>query len=261
MIKNFKLSPSSLSLYDKCERCFWLTQHKIWSRPSGIFPSLPNGMDKVFKIHFNKFRDKGELPPEIRDNELCKEMKLFEDEEQLKIWQNALSAGVSYTNEDGDTLRGGVDNILVNTKNGKLIVLDYKTRGYPLTDIEKAKSYYIDQLTIYTYLLRKNNYKTEDYAFLLFYYPKEILVTGEIIFDTKLVKIELEYSLPLIKDNWKEAIDLLNKKCPKQTCDFCQVVKNPRTYLKKKAKESVKLVHPNQPSPEIVIDISGVEQK
>ena len=64
----FKLSPSSLNLMKECPRCFWLHQHKVWSRPSGIFPSLPNGMDKILKVHFDKFRDKGKLPPELNNH-------------------------------------------------------------------------------------------------------------------------------------------------------------------------------------------------
>ncbi len=64
----FKLSPSSLSLMNECQRCFWLTQHKIWKRPSGPFPQLPNGMDRVLKQHFDKFMKLGKLPPEIKNH-------------------------------------------------------------------------------------------------------------------------------------------------------------------------------------------------
>ena len=65
-----KLSPSSLNLMAECPRCFWLNKHKVWTRPSTPFPQLPNGMDRVLKSHFDKFRDKGELPPEIKDQTL-----------------------------------------------------------------------------------------------------------------------------------------------------------------------------------------------
>ena len=80
----FKLSPSSLNLMKECPRCFWLHQHKVWKRPAGIFPSLPSGMDRVLKHHFDKFRDKGELPPELCNNNHCEDMKLFPDKELLK---------------------------------------------------------------------------------------------------------------------------------------------------------------------------------
>ena len=52
-----------------CPRCFWLAQHNIWKRPPGIFPSLPSGMDKILKEHFDKFMEKGELPPELCYND------------------------------------------------------------------------------------------------------------------------------------------------------------------------------------------------
>ena len=108
----FKLSPSALNLMKECPRCFWLHRHKVWKRPSGIFPSLPSGMDKILKIHFNKFRDKRELPPELCNNDHCDDMKLFGDEELLKTWQNNFK-GVSWTVEEGNELHGDVDNILV----------------------------------------------------------------------------------------------------------------------------------------------------
>jgi len=177
--KTFRLSPSAINLIKECPRCFWLTQHKIWKRPAGIFPSLPSGMDRILKIHFDKFMEKGEMPPELCDNNHCENMRLFDDTDKLKIWQNNWK-GISFTDEEGNELHGAVDNILV--KGEKLIVLDYKTRGYPLKE-DTAEHYRLQQ-NIYNFLLRKNGYKTEDYFFLLFYIPKEVTPTGEVIFDT-----------------------------------------------------------------------------
>ena len=84
----YKFSPSGLNLFKECPRCFWLTHHKIWKRPQGIFPSLPSGMDKILKVHFDKFREKGELPPELKKNGDCKNMKLFDNHELLAIWRS-----------------------------------------------------------------------------------------------------------------------------------------------------------------------------
>ena len=191
----FKLSPSALNLMKECPRCFWLHQHKVWKRPSGIFPSLPGGMDRILKIHFDKFRDKGELPPELCNNNHCEDMKLFDDEELLKTWQSNFK-GVSWTDKEGNELHGAVDNILVKGK--KFIVLDYKTRGYPLKE-DTAEHYRLQQ-NIYNFLLRKNGYETEDYFFLLFYVPKEVTKTGEVIFDTELVKMKVD--VEMVEDIW-----------------------------------------------------------
>jgi hypothetical protein len=217
----FKLSPSSLNLMQDCPRCFWLDKHDVWKRPSGPFPSLPSGMDKILKIHFDNFRDKNQLPPELCENGHCENMELFgkddDEKELLRAWRNNLK-GITYVDEEGNILHGAVDNILV--KDGKLIVLDYKTRGYPLK--EDTHEHYQDQMNIYNFLLRKNDYKTEDYALLLFYIPKQVTDTGEVIFDTQLVKMKIDMNAAEIL--FRKAINLLKGPCPKDGCDWCKLV-------------------------------------
>jgi hypothetical protein len=201
----------------ECPRCFWLSQHKVWKRPAGIFPSLPSGMDKILKNHFDKFRDQGKLPPELCENGECANMKLFNDKEKMKIWQSNFK-GVSWTDKKGNELHGAVDNILVKGK--KLIVLDYKTRGYALKE-DTAEHYRLQQ-NIYNFLLRKNGYETEDYFFLLFYVPKEVMATGEVIFDKELVKMKVD--VKMAEESWKKALKLLNEECPEKCCEWCERV-------------------------------------
>jgi len=212
---SYKFSPSSLSLMQECPRCFWLTQHGVWKRPAGIFPSLPSGMDSILKIHFDKFRDKGQLPPELQETTECKNLKLFDDKEKLKIWRSNFK-GIAYEDKQGNILHGAVDNLL--TKGKKIIVLDYKTRGFPCK--EDTHEHYQNQLDIYNFLLRKNGYETEDFAFLLFYVPKEVLFTGEIIFDTTLKKMKID--VDNAEKIFKDAIKLLNSDCPKKSCEWCE---------------------------------------
>ena len=199
----------------ECPRCFWLAKHNVWKRPAGIFPSLPSGMDKILKVHFDKFRAKKQMPPELCEQQSCSNMKLFDDANKLKIWQSNFK-GVSWIDKKGNELHGAVDNILVKGK--KLIVLDYKTRGYPLKE-DTAEHYRLQQNT-YNFLLRKNGYQTEDYFFLLFYIPKEVMATGEVIFDTELVKMKVD--IKMAENMWKKALKLLNSKCPKKGCEWCE---------------------------------------
>lgn len=210
----FKLSPSSLALMKECPRCFWLTQHKVWKRPSAIFPSLPSGMDSILKTHFDKFMERGELPPELCNNGECKYMKLFDDKEKLKIWRNNFK-GISWKDKEGNVLHGAVDNLL--TKGKKIIVLDYKTRGFPCK--EDTHEHYQNQLDIYNFLLRKNGYQTENFSFLLFYIPKEVTETGEVIFDTTLKKMNVD--VKNAETLFNKAIKLLNEDCPKESCEWC----------------------------------------
>jgi hypothetical protein len=106
----YKFSPSSLSLLKDCPRCFWLSFHGV-KRPETIFPSLPGGMDRILKVHFDRFMEKGELPPELRHLDCMKGCSLFDDREKLSLWRNNLK-GVSWTDSAGNILRGAVDNIL-----------------------------------------------------------------------------------------------------------------------------------------------------
>jgi hypothetical protein len=211
---------------EECPRCFWLQHNKDKKRPEGIFPSLPNGMDRILKKHFDNFMQRKELPPELAKNEECKNLSLFDDKTLLNEWRDA-KRGLWIEDEEGNILHGAVDNILVNKENNKLIVLDYKTRGYALK--EDTHKYYQNQLDIYNFLLREIGYETENYAFLLFYVPKEVLETGEIIFDTTLKKIPI--NIENAEQIWRKALELLNGPCPKkheetdeERCAWCKLL-------------------------------------
>lgn len=217
----FKLSPSSISLMEGCSRCFWLDKHKVWKRPDSPFPQLPNGMDRIIKAHFDHFRNKGLLPPEIKDHNHANGLKLFDDVDLLKVWRSNMK-GIKWEDKNGNILCGAVDNILVNGK--KLIVLDYKTKGHPIKDENESGNGYQNQLDIYNFLLRKNGYQTEEYAFLLFYVPNKVLETGEVVFDTILAKRAV--NIKNAEKLFEKAIKLLNGSCPKSHCKWCERVEH-----------------------------------
>ena len=142
---------------------------------------------------------------------------MFDDKDLLKEWRNARK-GLWFEDKNGNVLHGGIDNLLVNRANGKFIVLDYKTRGFPLK--EDTHKHYQDQLNIYSWLLEKMGHKIEDFAYLMFYYPKEVLEDGEVAFDTVLKKLMVspEHAEKLFNN----AIKLLNGDCPKKSCEWCE---------------------------------------
>jgi hypothetical protein len=211
----YKLSPSSMNLIEDCPKCFWLQIVKKISRPSGAFPSLPSGVDKMLKEHFDRFMEKGKLPPELKE---LKDIRLFDDKDLLKKWRNNLK-GIEYKDEENDVLlHGAVDNLL--SKDGKLIVLDYKTRGFALK--EDTAHHYQDQLDIYNFLLRKNGYETEDYAYLLFYLPEKVLESGEFIFKNELVKMKIDVAHAEFL--FKRAIKIIQGEIPEsgEGCEYCK---------------------------------------
>ena len=216
-MKQLKLSPSSINLFLECPRCFWLHMVMNKKRPSGIFPSLPSGMDKILKEHFDKFMVKNQLPPEIKKE--CKGYSLFNKKSLLDVWRNNFK-GIQYIDmKTGILLHGAIDNLLV--KNNKLIVLDYKTRGFPLK--ADTHEYYQTQMDLYNFLLEKNGYSTEDFTYLLFYYPSHVKETGEVIFNTELRKIKT--SSKNGEKVFNDAVKcILSKEEPKDTCEWCENV-------------------------------------
>jgi hypothetical protein len=216
---SYKLSNSTINLMIDCKRCFWLDKHKVWSRPAGPFPSLPSGMDAILKRHFDGFRDIHKLPPELKKKLKEGQYRLFEDKALLEEWRN-WRKGLQWEDRKGNMLTGAVDNILVKGK--KLVILDYKTRGFDLKD--DTHEHYQSQLDIYCFLLEKNGYTTENHGFLLFYVPKRVEKNGAVIFETTLKKMKIDKSNALRLFN--SAIRLLEGSCPKTSeCDWCRYVK------------------------------------
>ncbi|MBW3015828.1 PD-(D/E)XK nuclease family protein [Candidatus Woesearchaeota archaeon] len=209
----YKFSPSSLSLLKDCPRCFWLRYRKNIKRPDTPFPSLPSGMDKVLKEHFDRFMKRGEVPAELTETGCT----LFDDEEKLKEWRSVFK-GIRWTDRKGNLFRGAVDNILVKGK--KLVVLDYKTRGYPVK--EDTHEHYQDQMDIYNFLLRKNGHPTTDYAYLLFYHPKYVHRNGSVDFEAKLIKMKI--NVKNAEKIFKKAVTVLDGDKPKpgKECKFCK---------------------------------------
>jgi hypothetical protein len=171
-------------------------------------------MDKILKVYFDTFRDAGKLPPSLSS---LKGVKLFSDASLLSAWRSNFK-GLQWTDPNGNLFRGAVDNIL--QKGSKLIVLDYKTRGFPLKSDTAA--HYQDQMDIYNQLLRKNGYKTEDYAYLLFYHPDKVLENGDVAFHTDLIKLKID--VKNAERIFKKAVEVLKAKMPKasEECAWCK---------------------------------------
>ena len=210
----YSLSPTSINLMSDCPRCFWLTHKRNFKRPEGIFPSLPSGMDRILKEHFDSYLGKDELPPELVIHKIT--ARLFPDRQQLDKWRSNRQ-GITWRDEKGNRLRGAVDNILINGE--KLIVLDYKTRGYEVRG--DTHEYYRDQMNFYNFLLRKNGHQTEDYSYLLFYHPNKVM-ESVFLFHTHLIKLDVDVNS--VEKVWEQAIRLLDGPMPRPSgkCEYCK---------------------------------------
>lgn len=202
----WKLSPSGLYTYEACKACFWLEQH------IGRGPSVPmrlnDAMDEKMKHRYDLYREKGELPPEIKGK--LGGVKLFDDLAVLDPWRTSWTAFRYENNKDGYAFGGKIDEIFV-TDRGEVIPVDFKSSG----DVPKAdkQKYYRLQLHAYALMLRENGYKTADRAYLVHYFTKERDnpdLTME--FDSYLdeVKIDLER----FEKTLRSMVEFLNQNYP-----------------------------------------------
>ncbi|MBI4016482.1 MAG: PD-(D/E)XK nuclease family protein [Candidatus Aenigmarchaeota archaeon] len=214
----YKLSPHSLNQYNECHRCFYQNVKEKKARPKGHFPSLPSGMDLVIKKHFDEYRGTNQLPPELRNLHDLEGTVLFDNKKLLSEWRNQWK-GLFWKDAKGNILHGALDDVLI--KDDNLIVMDYKTRGFPL---KEKPTYYQLQLDVYDFLLQKNNHPAADYAFLLFYYPVRLMKTENVLFkfNTELVKMNVDAGNA--QKTFADAVTILEGAKPKKNekCEFCQ---------------------------------------
>ena len=217
---NYKLSPSRMNLFFECKRCFWLRVNEKVERPSGPFPSLPSGVDKAVKKHFDSFREQGQVPPEIQE---CSEedLTLLKDQDFL---ENARSWRTQPKWTDPQTkavLRGGVDDLMRNS-DGEIVVLDYKTRGYPPKEEKGAPDYYARQVNLYNLILRENGYSTADYGLILYFYPKGFEEDGNFTFHTEIRRVEVD--IGEAKKMVRDAVETLDSEIPlhDEDCEYSE---------------------------------------
>jgi len=195
-----------------------MVKGKSYKRPEPPTSSLPNGMDRIIKSYFDQYREKNSLPPELAKaakGELVSQ-KLIDD---WRYWKT----GLSFTDSDGSKVIGAFDECLISQ--GLYAPVDYKTRGFDLK--EDTTSYYILQMSCYAFLLSKNNYKTSDNAYLIFYIPSQLVGEGKSDFKVEVREIKT-YSSQEVYDIFREALAVLQLKSPPQVnpdCKFCDWAK------------------------------------
>lgn len=212
-----KISPSGVSMLLECPRCLWLQVNENIKRPRGIFPSLPDGMDNVFKKYFDEFRARAQLPPEI-DGKV--EGILFQDAKKLNSWRefNFGRGGIrAEIPEYQMVVAGAIDDLLISP-DGKLIPFDFKTRGSPVK--EDTHEHYRHQLDLYALLFQKNGMEPAEYGYLLFFWPESYNL-GTANFKTDLVKMDVSPSRGM--SILKQVYDIASgtKPVSHAECEYC----------------------------------------
>lgn len=212
-----KISPSGIGYLLECPRCLWLHVNEDKKRPRGAYPSLPDGMDNVFKKYFDEYRAREELPPEIEGKI---DGKLFDDAKKLHTWRefNFGRGGIRANFPEFNMLvSGAIDDLLVSP-DGKFIPFDFKTRGYPTK--EDTHEHYRHQLDLYALLFQKNGMEVADHGYLLFFWP-EAYGLGMANFKTELIRMDVSPSRGM--SVLERAHAIITGPMPKahQSCEYC----------------------------------------
>jgi len=201
----YRLSPSKLNLFRDCPRCFWLATVKKINRPRGPMASIVIKMDSIIKHYFDKYRERGELPPLV-----CNEVKGCLPKDMPKT--------LYHKENDSVTLMGRPDDYL-EIEGGFIVPFDHKTKSKRPESNHPA---YLLQMDTYSYLLKANGYKTTNKAYLAYYYPCDCdLHEG---MELHCTVMDVSTNTNRAKKLIEQAINVLNGDMPEpgKDCEFCK---------------------------------------
>lgn len=228
--KEIQLSPSKLSLFLECPRCFYLQEKVGIRRPEFHFPSLPRGIDTQIKKYFDKNREDPSFLFDILKEENV-ELVRKEVVEVIRNWQKFFFTPIIQNTKIN--FCGEMDDCLMKKVNNKKIYhpIDFKTRGFPMKE-DTSKLYQL-QLDCYGLLLEKNNYPAGEYALILYFIPKE-LRDNLLEFDIEVEKVKIDPGRAY--KTLEEAVKLLlSDELPgsNEKCGFCLYLENLEGYFQK----------------------------
>jgi len=177
-------------------------------------PSIASGLDSIIKKYFNFYRNLGQLPP------------FLENKIQGKLIEK-LEKTYYYDINRKYCIFGRLDEAIA-LDDGTFVPLDHKTRASAPTEVHQA---YQLQMSVYTLLLRENDIKVSNFAYLVYYFPEESKIHNGISFGFKVEKVETDPDG--IKKYIEEAIKCLESdKLPPsgEECEYCKWVNQVREY-------------------------------
>ena len=239
----YELSRSRIETFMRCRACFWLQQIKKVAPPEIPSFTINTTTDILLKRDADRVRGKSALP--IWEKYGLGHIIPF-DHEDLENWTNSLHYGLNdtYFNyvhpETNIKLGGGLDDVFVNTDNGELHIIDYKSTAQGTRSPEKYvkkpvslddpwKVGYKRQMDMYIWVMRNKGYDVSNTGYFVYvdaqHKDREGMLTDSnpdnawMLFSTSIIAYEadttwIEPTLLMIKDF------LLNQKeCPEHAPD------------------------------------------
>lgn len=244
--KPIKLSRSKIELFSQCQRCFWLGERLKIKRPDGPPFNINKAIDELFKKEFDAHRSAKTPHPIMLEHKLDAIPFAHAD---LSKWRENF-VGVQALHEPSNILVFGAVDDIWQSKDGELIVVDYKATAKDREvniDSDWQKSYK-RQLEVYQWLLRQNGFSVSDTGYFV-YTNVNVNADGfdnTLSFTTKLIPYTgsadwIEPTLIAMKACLDGDIPAVGQAAMGGECDFCSYAKS-RTeltldYISKKSKK------------------------
>ncbi len=224
------LSATSLDVFRDCARCFWLDRVGKASRPRGLVPGLPGGLDRILKDHYDAYRPTVFLPPELRG---VVTGHLFPDQDLLDRWRDRKSYELNVETPDY-VLMAVVDDVIVESMDVQRIApFDAKSKGDKITS--SATMYNQGQINWYGMVFKRNKLSVAPKGYLAYYSPE--CVTRQCAeFENRNGLISMEFaaqvfSVPVDIDSAEQLLERAMK-CLKgpippafDNCEYCNAEK------------------------------------
>ena len=223
----YVLSRTRVHNFLDCPKCFYKTQRLGIKKPPSFPFNLNNAVDELLKNEFDGYR-KNQRPHPIQVEHNLNAIPY--EHPELDNWRESLRNGVKRFHEPTNLiLRGGIDDVWIDKKTNKLIVVDYKAtskKGEVSIDADWQDGYK-KQIEFYQWLLRGNGFKVSDTGYFVYCNG----LKNKDVFDNK-----LEFKTKLIpykgNDQWVEPTLRDIKECllsdttpePSENCDYCKYV-------------------------------------
>ena len=169
---DFKISRGKFSDFLTCKRCFYMDRVMGLDSPGTPGWTLNETTDLLLKKEFDACREE-ETPHRLFLENGLNHLIPFQHHDMDK-WRDSLHHGLKARFADSNIiLTGGVDDIWQNTKNGKLVVADYKSQANTkpldadtyLSDVYKGG--YKIQMDFYAFLLIQMGFEVDETAYFL----------------------------------------------------------------------------------------------
>ena len=228
----FSINRSKIDLFFDCNRCFYLDQKHGIKRPHGTPLVINNFVVSHFKNTLNKYRSFEKVIPETKS---IKKNLIPSNNEALGNWTHPFK-GINYIDKKTNLkIKANLDDIWLcsETGNNYPVIIKSTSRKKNISS-ENIWPGYWKQLSLYSFLLKKNLVKVGSTGILVYLNASEDLPNSSQIIDFQLLIFERELDETWIEPTLDKIYKTLNyEEVPvsANSCKYCKYQINIQNIL------------------------------